>query len=351
MISSALAYGIYHLVEPTYRATGMVKVESNQPDLFGPSMELSGRESQSTYLLTEIETMKSNPVLDLALTRNAPSIADHAFLRESKDPKSDLRRRLAFDVVPNTHWIRVACDSAAPDEARDIVNAVIGAYEETMVSESLGTPTATKTMARKKLVTKIAQGFLDYKKALEDKIKATRETLRKLARKDEALATRIDHKSKGEEGPTRTPGYREWNSHVNEIEASFLRDDLERYYLMFDQVNRKLEQLEFTRDKAGIQLERIVEAELPKVPFSDERHQVHVNRTRRGSHFAPGTVPGHWWLKAGTGQGIEAGATIPDLWRSSQKKASPGTMWEPMRVSLTSDRSTAEPSSRDTKPN
>src|SRR5271167_4054653 len=39
VISSALSYGIYQFVEPTYTAFGMVKVESNQPDLFGPSLD------------------------------------------------------------------------------------------------------------------------------------------------------------------------------------------------------------------------------------------------------------------------------------------------------------------------
>src|SRR5271157_1607745 len=56
------------------------------------------------------------------------------------------------------------------------------------------------------------------------------------------------------------------HSHTDALEATFERDDLSRYYNMFDQVNRKLEQLEFTKDKAGIEIERTDEAELPKVP-------------------------------------------------------------------------------------
>jgi hypothetical protein len=40
---------------------------------------------------------------------------------------------------------------------------------------------------------------------------------------------------------------------------------------MYDQVNRKLEQLDFAEHNAGIEIERTDEAELPKVPFTDER--------------------------------------------------------------------------------
>src|SRR5271157_5240210 len=61
------------------------------------------------------------------------------------------------------------------------------------------------------------------------------------------------------------------HSHTDALEATFERDDLSRYYNMFDQVNRKLEQLEFTKDKAGIEIERTDEAELPKVPNNNKR--------------------------------------------------------------------------------
>src|SRR5208283_6237046 len=116
VLAAPLTYLIYLYVQPTYVATGSIKVESNQPDLFGPSMNVYGSNSQPTYLLSEIETMKSNPVLDLAL--NDTSIANYPMVKNSKDPKNDLRGKLAIDVVPNTHYIRVAVESTAPDEAR-----------------------------------------------------------------------------------------------------------------------------------------------------------------------------------------------------------------------------------------
>jgi len=271
VISSALINGIYLFVEPTYQASGMVKVEANQPDLFGPSINPSWSDSQPTYLLTEIESMRSNPVLDLALTRNDPSIANYPLLKNSKDPKGDLRSKLVLQVVPRTHWIRVAIESTSPVEARDIVNAVINAYEEVTVSKSVGSSTFKSATAHKHPAKKIVEDFKAYKDGLEVKINAAKDALRDLARKDEALATQAEQERKADRGPVKVLGVKTWNSHVNEIEASFLRDDLERYYPMYDQVNRKLEAWEFSKVNAGIEIERTDPAELPKVPFTEKR--------------------------------------------------------------------------------
>src|SRR5271157_3641078 len=86
VLAAPLMYLIYRNIEPTYQAFGMVKVESNQPDLFGPSMNPFGSNSHPTYLLTEIETMRSNPVLELAL--HDTLIANYDMVKNSKDPKN-----------------------------------------------------------------------------------------------------------------------------------------------------------------------------------------------------------------------------------------------------------------------
>ena len=54
-------------------------------------------------------------------------------------------------------------------------------------------------------------------------------------------------------------------------QATFLRDDLTRYYNMFDQVDRKLESLEFIKDKDGTNIRDIQPAEAPKLPNNDNR--------------------------------------------------------------------------------
>ena len=439
VLAAPLTYLIYRSVEPTYQAFGMVKVESNQPDLFGPSMNPYGNDSHPTYLLTEIESMRSNPVLDLAMNREELPIANCAMLKDSKDPKNDLRSKLSLQVVPNTHWIRVAIESTAPDEARDIVNAVIDAYEETTANESIGNTTPSRGRAKRNLAKKIVDGFKAYKDGLEAKIKETKNKLREYAKngnvefqkpnmgprsdeneqapqpsfnaqsleqfrttKDRLMQTEfqimelearlaakqaeaqqpqlagdssvypnieqlrdqveqafkhdpevaslidqikattdeLDH-TKGvvrrgadparvaaqkrltrlnEEYndlwwtksaeirrrllvPTSASGAPELDSpsaikhkidelrqqcrkltelinkfevekqhsHTDALEATFKRDDLSRYYNMFDQVNRKLEQLDFTKDKTGIEIETIIPAELPRVENNNKR--------------------------------------------------------------------------------
>lgn len=210
-ISAPLAYLIYTNIQPTYTATGMVKVESSQPDLFGPTTDLYGRNTQPTYLLTEIETIRSNPVLELALAREDPDITKYPALKQSKDPKNDLRSRLQLVVVPNTHWIRVSVDSTSPDEARDYVNAVLKAYEETAVNESLGTsaatPTNQKLSTKRQIARKIADGFRTYKEGLERRIK-------------EAKATLLDFAKKGNiefEKPTMHPSRTTTSSHHSQL--------------------------------------------------------------------------------------------------------------------------------------
>ncbi|MGO8899421.1 MAG: AAA family ATPase [Isosphaeraceae bacterium] len=436
VLAAPLTYLIHRSVEPTYQAFGMVKVESNQPDLFGPSLNPFGNGSQPTYLQTEIESMRSNPVLELALSGNDPRIASYPMVKNSTDPKNDLRRKLVLEIVPNTHWIRVAIESTVPDEARDIVNAVINAYEDTALGEVEGTSTTYKMTVKKKLTKKIAEGFKTYKEGLELKIKVAKDKLRELAKNgnvefqkpnigpkpdeneqapqpsfnaqsleqfrttkdhlmqtefqimelesrlavkqaeaqqtrtggdtpgnqqlrdqvaqafkhDPEVASLIDQikatteelehtkgvarrgadpamvavqkrltklneeynelwASKSEEirqrllVPTSAPGAPELDSpteikrkieelrskcrkltelikqfevdkqhsHTDALEATFERDDLSRFYNMYDQVNRKLEQLEFTKDKAGIEIDHTDLAELPRVPNNNKR--------------------------------------------------------------------------------
>ena len=66
------------------------------------------------------------------------------------------------------------------------------------------------------------------------------------------------------------------HSHTDTVEATFERDDLNRYYNMFDQVNRKLEQLEFNQNQAGISIEKIDPAVIPRATFNNKREKYMV---------------------------------------------------------------------------
>jgi hypothetical protein len=62
VIFSAIVYGIYRFVEPTYLAYSMIRIESFPVDLFGPTTSPDGDGSQTSHLKTE----------DLLLKRQNP---------------------------------------------------------------------------------------------------------------------------------------------------------------------------------------------------------------------------------------------------------------------------------------
>ncbi len=71
ILSCAISYAIIRFVEPIYQALSMVNVESRKVDLFEPS--IAREEKQRSYLQTEIELLRSNSVLGLALSNSAVS--------------------------------------------------------------------------------------------------------------------------------------------------------------------------------------------------------------------------------------------------------------------------------------
>ena len=164
-----LDYVIYKWVEPTYQAFSLLRIESNQPELFGPS--LSTRDAGGgtpSYLQTQLTSITTDPVLDHALASLTAS--KPLMIKDSTDPKADLRKKLDVQIIPNTHWLRVALESTDPKEAEEIVNAVVEAFSE--ITKSFGTG------ANKLLKTDLET----YKKKLEVDIEKTKAELRKLAK-------------------------------------------------------------------------------------------------------------------------------------------------------------------------
>jgi capsular exopolysaccharide synthesis family protein len=168
LISSPLVYLIYKLIEPTYRAYSLLLIESNQQELFAPSVW--SRDSggpQPSYLQTQLTTIISNPVLDAALS--VPSVSALPMIKDSTDPKNDLRKKLDVQIIPNTHWIQVALESADPNEAFQIVNAVADAFGEQTKEYGTGASKLLKADLEK------------YKKTLKEDIDKTQAELLRLA--------------------------------------------------------------------------------------------------------------------------------------------------------------------------
>ncbi len=174
VVSLPLVSLIYKLVEPTYQAYSMLLIESNQPELFGPSLlTRDAGVGTPSYLQTQVTSITNDPVLDQAIA--APTISKLPMIKASTDPKTDLRKKLDVQIIPNTHWIKVALESTDQYEAAAIVNAVVDAFGEITKNFGAGEARGLKT------------DLEAYKKKLEVDIEKEKTVLRDLAKSGNVL--------------------------------------------------------------------------------------------------------------------------------------------------------------------
>jgi polysaccharide biosynthesis transport protein len=127
VVSLPMAYLIYFCIEPTYEAFSTLRIEPTQPELFGPvhNSMIEGR-AVRPYLETQVQVIASNQVLEQAVAN--PQVVNLPFVRQSNDPKADLRRRMSVDIVDNAYMIRVALELPDAAQAAAIVNSVVEAF-------------------------------------------------------------------------------------------------------------------------------------------------------------------------------------------------------------------------------
>jgi polysaccharide biosynthesis transport protein len=126
VVSAPLIYVIFQFIQPTFEAFSLLRVEPSAPILFAQSNTHENSGTALAYLQTQVQLIKSDQVLSVAvanaLISNLPTI------KESDDPKTDLRKKLLVEIVQDAYLIRVALESTSPKEAAAIVNAVVEAY-------------------------------------------------------------------------------------------------------------------------------------------------------------------------------------------------------------------------------
>ena len=129
MASTPLVYAIYLMVEPTYEAAGLLRADPT-PSCKSTAPRPPGTNSPKDglpYLLTQVQLITSDSVLDAALAR--PGISNLPMIRSSRDPKADLHELMDIGTVgDHTYLIKVSLASRDPAEAAAIVNAVVAAY-------------------------------------------------------------------------------------------------------------------------------------------------------------------------------------------------------------------------------
>ncbi len=121
-LSAALAYLVN--ATPLYTSTSRLYVEQSGPKIIS---EQAGVMTQSkNYLYTQAELLKSTPIL--------ASVVDGAAVRDAKtfehvdNPIGYLKKELDIGVGKKDDIIAVSLDSPYPEEAAQVVNAIVDSY-------------------------------------------------------------------------------------------------------------------------------------------------------------------------------------------------------------------------------
>ncbi len=121
-----LTAGLVYLakVTPIYMSTSRLYVEQRGPKII---TENEGVMTQSkNYLYTQCELLRSTPILASALEQ--PGVKDMQMFRSVDNRTGYLKRVLRAGAGKKDDIISVSCDSPYPQEAAQIVNAVVEAY-------------------------------------------------------------------------------------------------------------------------------------------------------------------------------------------------------------------------------
>jgi uncharacterized protein involved in exopolysaccharide biosynthesis len=132
----------YPWIQPTYRATSLLRIEPEDVDLFG--LKDKGKDDLASFQETQIQLLKSPNVLTSAATN--PRIARLPWVAGSTDAVAELRKVVDARALTGTYLAEVAVNSKVPAEASNVVNAVVDAYLESNAEWSEG---MTRTQIQK----------------------------------------------------------------------------------------------------------------------------------------------------------------------------------------------------------
>ena len=123
--SAGLMTLAYLKVKPTFVSFAGVVVQPGERGLFDPNA--GANVDFAEYKETQVKIISGPNVLSAALAEH-PELLNFPRLRTAEDPQAEIRTALNVGIVPKTNLIEVSMISESPEEARDIVNAVVDAY-------------------------------------------------------------------------------------------------------------------------------------------------------------------------------------------------------------------------------
>jgi uncharacterized protein involved in exopolysaccharide biosynthesis len=213
--SAPIAFLIFLFIQPTYEAVSLLRIESAQPEIFGPLRDRDGGDHKNTaFLQTQVKLITTDKVLNAAIANSL--VVNLPTIKTSQDPKIDLRKTLEVEIVPETNLIRVALELPNPDEAVTIVKSVVQSYLAENNDYSRG--------ANRELTENLSLQLGKIKTEIE----ANKNKLRDLVKKNEKIAVRTgeDMLNKGTD-PSQQTFKTLSESHIEQMITEMLRTDLE----------------------------------------------------------------------------------------------------------------------------
>jgi polysaccharide biosynthesis transport protein len=122
------------LTEPVYRATGAIEIRKQSAEVVPVDALFQFERISDQYLQTEYGTLRSRTLLTRALAepglaaRVSPDLLPGGSPREAERAITQAQRRLTVDPLAGSRIVRISFESANPQLAADVVNALIDQY-------------------------------------------------------------------------------------------------------------------------------------------------------------------------------------------------------------------------------
>ncbi len=117
---------IREFIPPTYEVISLLRIEPAQPEILAPPNREATEVQNKNYLKTQIGLITSNRVLNPAIAD--PLVVNLPIIRNNKDPKANLLKKLKVTIIEDTNLIKVALELPNPDEAVTIVQSIVQSY-------------------------------------------------------------------------------------------------------------------------------------------------------------------------------------------------------------------------------